>query len=154
MKVQTTTVIQSGLYAFDKSRFVMTMLNILGVTEVLRSFKIVPEGKASKDIPESSRLEFLEMVLANNFDLSDAKDNTSGWFNRGDIVKPNFWEMMDSYFISICKFGSFRKPFATINSLSELYFRFRRFILLVQTKKVISVNYGGAQAKSMEASEA
>ena len=62
MKVQTTTVIQSGLYAFDKSRFVMTMLNILGVTEVLRSFKIVPEGKASKDIPESSRLEFLEMV--------------------------------------------------------------------------------------------
>ena len=144
MKVQTTTVIQSGLYAFDKSRFVMTMLNILGVTE----------GKASKDIPESSRLEFLEMVLANNFDLSDAKDNTSGWFNRGDIVKPNFWEMMDSYFISICKFGSFRKPFATINSLSELYFRFRRFILLVQTKKVISVNYGAAQAKSMEASEA
>ena len=27
-------------------------------------------------------------------------------------------------------------------SLSEFYFRFRRFILLVQTKRVISVNYG------------
>ena len=45
-------------------------------------------------------------------------------------------------FISICKFGNFKNPFATINSLSELYFKFRRFILLVQTKKVISVNYG------------
>ena len=29
----------------------------------------------------------------------------------------------------------------TITSLSELYFRFRRFILLVQTGKVISMNY-------------
>ena len=36
------------------------------------------------------------------------------------------------------KFGSFKKPFATITSLPELHFRFRRFILLVQTKKVIS----------------
>ena len=44
--------------------------------------------------------------------------------------------------ISICKFGSFRNPFAMVTSLSELYFRFRRFILLVQTKKVISMNYG------------
>ena len=45
-------------------------------------------------------------------------------------------------FISICKFRSFKNPFATITSLSELDFRFRRFILLVQTKKVISMNYG------------
>ena len=47
-------------------------------------------------------------------------------------------------FISICKFGSFKNPFATITSLSELYFRIRRFILLVQTKKVISMNYGSS----------
>ena len=45
------------------------------------------------------------------------------------------------WFISICMFGSFKNPFATIYGLSELYFRFRRFILLVQTKKVISMNY-------------
>ena len=38
--------------------------------------------------------------------------------------------------------GSFKNPFATITSLSELYFRFRRFILLVQIKKMISMNYG------------
>ena len=48
-------------------------------------------------------------------------------------------------FISICKFGSFKNPFALITSLSKLYFRFRRFILLVQKKKnVISINYGSS----------
>ena len=31
-----------------------------------------------------------------------------------------------------------------ITSLSELYFRIRRFILLEQTKKVVSMNYGSS----------
>ena len=48
----TTTGIRSGPNAFDKSRFVMTFLTIVGVTEVLCSFRIVPEGKTSKEIPE------------------------------------------------------------------------------------------------------
>ena len=47
-------------------------------------------------------------------------------------------------FISICKLGSFKNPFATITSLSELYLRIRRFFSLVQTKKVISMNYGSS----------
>ena len=47
-------------------------------------------------------------------------------------------------FISICKFGSFKNPFGTITSLFELYFRITRFILLVQTKTVISMNYGSS----------
>ena len=42
---------------------------------------------------------------------------------------------------SICKFGSIKNSFPTITTLAELYFRFRRFILLVQTKKVISMKY-------------
>ena len=41
-------------------------------------------------------------------------------------------------------FGSFTNLFAMVTSLSELYFRFRRFILLVQTKIVIFVNYGSS----------
>ena len=44
-------------------------------------------------------------------------------------------------FSGICKFGSFKNPFATIISLPELYFRFRKFILLLETKKVIPMNY-------------
>ena len=47
-------------------------------------------------------------------------------------------------FSSICKFGSFKNPFATITSLSEPYHKIRWFFLLVETKKVISVNYGSS----------
>ena len=66
-----------------------------------------------KEIPESSRLEFLEKNLANSFALSHAEDNTSGPFNRGGIIdlpllrtvlaicqnsrEPSFWEVMDSF---------------------------------------------------------
>ena len=38
----------------------MTLLVILGVMEILYSFKLVLEGKTAKEIPESSKLEFLE----------------------------------------------------------------------------------------------
>ena len=76
MKVQaysslrTTTGIQPGPDAFHESRFVLT-----GVTEILCSFRLVLEGKAGKEISMSSRLEFLEKFLANNFASSDAEDS-------------------------------------------------------------------------------
>ena len=110
---RTNTGIRSGPDAFDESRFVMTFLNILGVMEILCSFKLVLEGKTGKEIPESSRLEFLEKFLANNFALSDAEDNTSGPLNKGGKTdlpllrrlltirqksrEPSFWEVMDSF---------------------------------------------------------
>ena len=158
---RTTTGIQSGPDAFEESRFVMTLLTILGVMEILCSFRLVLEGKTGKEISESSRFEFLEKFLANNFALSDAEDNTSGPLNREGIADSPFVENTISYlpevprakflgsdglfcFSSICKFGSFNNPFTTITSLPQLYFRFRRFILLVQMKKVISMNYGSS----------
>ena len=64
----------------------MTFSTILGVTEILCSFRLVPERKTGKGIPESSRLEFLEKFSANNFALSDAEDNTSRPFNRGGLA--------------------------------------------------------------------
>ena len=64
----------------------MTFLTILGVTEILCSFRLNLEGKTSKEIPESSRLEFLEKFSANNFALSDAEDNTFGPLSRGGIA--------------------------------------------------------------------
>ena len=81
--------------------------------EILCSFRLALEGKTGKEIPESSRFEFLEKFLANNFALSDAEDNTSGPLNRGGIVdlpllrtllaicqksrEPSFYEVMDSF---------------------------------------------------------
>ena len=64
----------------------MTFLTILGVIEILCSFRLVLEGKTDKEIPESSRLKVLEKFLAKNFGLSDAEDNTSRSLNRGGIV--------------------------------------------------------------------
>ena len=45
---QTTTGIQSGQDAFDESRFVITFLTILGVTEISCSFRLILEGKTGQ----------------------------------------------------------------------------------------------------------
>ena len=91
----------------------MTFSTILGVTEILCSFRLVLDGKKGKEIPESSRLEFLEKFSANNFALLDAEDNTSRPVNRRVIAdlpllrkllaicqksqELSFWEVMDSF---------------------------------------------------------
>ena len=80
---RTTTGIKSGPHAFDESRFFMTFLTLLGLTEILCSFRLLLEGKIVKEILESSRLEFLEKSLANSFALSDVEDNTlSHWIEE------------------------------------------------------------------------
>ena len=110
---RTTTGIQSEPDTFDESRFAITFLTTLGVIEILCSFRLVLEGKTGKEIPEPSRVEFLEKFLANNFVLSQAKDNISWPLNRGGIAdlcllktlfaicqksrEPSFWEVMDSF---------------------------------------------------------
>ena len=60
----------------------MTFLAILRDTEIC-SFRLVLERKTGKEIPEASRLEFLETFLGNNFALSG---NTSRPLNRGGIA--------------------------------------------------------------------
>ena len=132
----------------------------LGSHRNIMQFQIVIEGETGKEIPQSSRLEFLEKFPANNVALSDVEDNTSRLLNRRgmadlpllrtllairQVTRAKFLESNGFFsFISICKIGSFKNPFAKITSLSKLYFRIRRFIFLVQTKKVISINYGNS----------
>ena len=144
---RTITGIQSRPDAFHESRLVMTFLTIVGVAEKLRSFKLVLEEKTGKEIPKSSGSEFLEKFLTKNFFLSDAEGKTSGLLNRGDSIFTSVENAINNSpkvpiakflgsnglfcFISICKFGNFKNPFATITSLSELLFRFKRFTLLV-----------------------
>ena len=72
----------------------------------------ISSRRESKEIPESSRLEFLEKFSANSFALSDAEDNTSRPLNRGGIAdlpllrtllaihqipETHFWEVMDAF---------------------------------------------------------
>ena len=77
------------------------------------SFRLVLGGKTGKVIPVSSRLEFLEKFLANNFVLSEAEDNTSGPLHGEGIAdlpllrtllaihqksrEPSLWEVMASF---------------------------------------------------------
>ena len=91
----------------------MIFLNILGVTKGLWSFRLVLEEETSKEIPESSRLEFLEEFSENNFALSDAEYDTSWSLNRRGIAdlpllitllaihqksqEPSFWEVMGPF---------------------------------------------------------
>ena len=90
---RTTAGIQSRPDAFDKSMLVMTFLTNIGVRIIYR-FRLDLEGKAGKEIPESSRLEFLEEFSANNFALSNAEGNTSVSLNRGGIadIHQKSWE--------------------------------------------------------------
>ena len=90
-------------------------MTFLGVIEILCSFRLAIEGKAGKEVPQSSRLEFLEKFLGKNFVLSEAEDNTCGPFNRGGIAdlpllrtllatrqkfrEASFWEVMNSFFV-------------------------------------------------------
>ena len=65
----------------------MTFLTISEVIEIFCSFRLVLEGiDKDKEIPESSRLEFLEKLLANNFTWSDAEDSNCGPLNRRGIA--------------------------------------------------------------------
>ena len=76
-------------------------------------FQISSRRETGKEIPESSKLEFLEKFLASNFALSDVEDNTTGPLNiegiadlpllktllaiRQKFREPNFWQLMDSF---------------------------------------------------------
>ena len=105
----------------------MTFSTILQVIEILCSFRLGLERKTSKEIPESSRLEFLEKFSANNFALSDAEDNTSRPLNRGGIAdlpllrtllvirqtseEPSFWEVMDCFVLLTYASWQLQEPF-------------------------------------------
>ena len=53
----------------------MTFLTSWGVTEIY-SIKLVLKGKKSRQIRVSSRIEFLEKFVINNFAFLDTENNT------------------------------------------------------------------------------
>ena len=135
----------------------MIFLTILGLKNM--QFRLVLEGKTGKEIPESSKVlrkgfskqfcfircrrQHLSAVEERRYSRFTFVENSIGNFPK--IPRAKFMRSDRLfYFSSICQFGTFQNSFATITSLSELSFRFRRFILLVQTKKVISMNYGSS----------
>ena len=99
------------------------------------SFRLVLEGQTGKEVSESSRLELLE-----KFSIFFVEGTIS---NSLKVTRARFLGSDGFFcFISICKFGNFKNPFTTITSLSWI----RRFILLVQTKTRISMNYDSSKS--------
>ena len=105
--LRTTTGIESGPDAIDKSRFIIIFLNILVVTKIC-SFRLVLEGRAGDTW--IFKIRVLRKVFSKQFSLSDAEDNNSALLNRRGIAdlrtllaidqkshKSNFWEVMDSF---------------------------------------------------------
>ena len=56
---------------------------------------------------------------------------------RQKSQEPRFWEVINSFVVLV---------YASLAALRNLSFRFRRFTLLVKTKKVISMNYGSSRS--------
>ena len=124
-------------------------------------FRLVQDAKAGKEMPESSGSEFLEKFLVNNFTLSDAGDNTSRLLNSESIAdlpllgillaihqksrEPSFWEVMDA--LILFAFANLTTSRNLLQLLFEIYFR-SRFILLTETKKVISMNNATSTSSS------
>ena len=64
---RTTTEIQSGPDDFEESGWVMS-LTYIGVIAILSSIRrVIPEGKAGKEIPASARLEFLKKISMKHY---------------------------------------------------------------------------------------
>ena len=161
MKVQAHSSLEPPLEYNQDQMLLMNQgfLTILGVMEILCSFRLVLEGKTGKEIPESSRFVFLEKFLANNFALSDAEDNTSESLNRGGIAdlpllrtllairqkfrEPHFWEVMDSFvLVAYASLAASRTLLQRL--LACLNFTLDSEDTNEKTKKVISMNYGSS----------
>ena len=65
---------------------VMTFLTKLGITWILCIFRLVLEGKAGKEIHESSWLGLFKKFAGYDFGLSDGEDNTFGPLNKKGIA--------------------------------------------------------------------
>ena len=106
----------------------------------------------------SSRLEFLEKFLANNFALSDAEDNTSGPLNRGGIAdlpllrtllairqksrEPSFWEVMDSFVsLAYASLATSRTLLQQLLVCLNFYLDSKDLLCWYKQKKLIFMNY-------------
>ena len=129
--------------------------------EILCSLRLVLEGKTGKEIPESSRFEFLEKFLANNFALSDAESNTSGPLNRGGIAdlpllrtllaicqksrELSFWEVMDSFvFVVYASLAASRTLLQRLLACLNFTLDSEDLFCWYIRKKGISMNYGSS----------
>ena len=152
--LRASTGIRSEPDAFGESR----LFNIFRVTEILCKFTLVLERKTGKEIPYSSRLEFLGKFLENYFNLSYAEGSISGLPNREDIadlpylrtllaIRHKFWEQRSLKvmgFFVLLAYSSFPASRALLQRILACL---NVNLKLFQTKKVISMNYDSSTSR-------
>lgn len=69
---------------FAELKLDINVFTSLGVSQILYSFRLILEGRADEERPESSILDLLERISANNCNLSATKDDTSRTLEIGD----------------------------------------------------------------------
>ena len=73
----SSTKRQSGQEMFAELKLDINVFTSLEVSQILYSFRLILEGRAEEERPESSILDILERISANNYNLSATKDDTS-----------------------------------------------------------------------------
>ena len=150
-----------AIWSFDKTRFFITFKNHLGICRNIVQFQISPKSWNRWKDTRFIKDKVLRKVFSKQFyfiryrrqHLRDIEwrrysrftfvENIIG--NSPKVPRAKFLGSKGLFcFISIRKFGNLKNPFATITSLSELFLWFRRFILLIQTKKTVSINHGSS----------
>ena len=117
---------------FCEGRFVITFLNLLGVTGTLSSLRFILEQKIDTWV---IKIRSLRNVFSKQFCFIRYRRGIAD-LNRGYIVdlpllrtllvtdqkswELSFWKVIDYFpFSRVCNFGSFKNPFARITSLSQ-----------------------------------
>ena len=126
--LRTTYEIQSEPDIFDESRLLMTFL-----TKQVKKYMSPQDQSSWKSFQQTILLYQMQKTtlpghLQSRCSRSTFVENTVG--NLPKVPRAQFLEIDRLvWFITISKFGSIKKPFARF---TELYFRLRIFILLVQ----------------------
>ena len=108
-KVRFTVFLELPLKCYQDQKVSLTIKVSYDLFNHLGSFRNILSGK---EIPESSRLEFL---LANSSTLSDVEDNMSRPLHRGGIIdllitllaiclkskEPSFWDVVDCFVLLV-----------------------------------------------------
>ena len=113
----------------------------------------------TKEIPESSRLEFLEKILANNFVLSDGEDNTT-WLLKREVLtdltllrivlaihqkfwRPSFLREVIDLFVSLA-YASSRTLLQRLLAYLKFPLESEDLFCWCKQKKIISMNYSSS----------
>ena len=101
---------------------------------------ILKKGTTDQTFQQSGKQESFRHLFKNSTSMYESSGShffktTTEIQSKPDAFDNSRFVMTFLTVLVVCKFGSFKNPFAMVTVPSKFYFRFRRFVLLIQTKK-------------------